>query len=255
MAKVPQINARFVLAGLFTALLTALFGSGAILGALLHFPERWSDGCSRLWARWILWAADMQVEIQGLENLPQESVVLVGNHQGVFDILALLAYLPRPPVFVAKHTLFRVPIFGQALTAQGHIPVNRSNHEKAIASIKKGTETLLKRGRQVVFFPEGTRTRDGQMKPFKKGAFVFAIESGLPLVPFAIEGSYHALPPERKVIQPGTIRICFLPPIPSQNYTFETRNELLEQSRQHIFDTLQELQAPTATQSISLNQC
>jgi 1-acyl-sn-glycerol-3-phosphate acyltransferase len=164
-----------------------------------------------------------------LEDLPATPAVLVGNHQGMFDILVLMKYLPRPPVFVAKQELFRIPVLGPGMRAFGHISVDRKNSEKAIASIQTGKEQLLKYQQQVIFFPEGTRTRDGKMLPFKKGAFVFALESGLPIVPFCVRGSYEALPPGVKVVRPGLIEVAFLTPIDPATYpAFATKEELIE---------------------------
>lgn len=246
MSKSSYLNGRFIWVSMFTAFITAIVASSAILIAFFRLPESWLDIGSRIWARSILRVSGMTVTFEGLENFSSESAVLISNHQGFYDILVLLAYLPRPPVFVAKASVFRVPLFGQAMKAVGHIPIDRSNREKAIASIQKGTLNLKKHKRKVVFFPEGTRTRDGEMKPFKKGAFVFAIESGLPLIPLAIEGSYQALPPKRKAVCPGNIHVKILPPITSSDYSIEQRDELLNESYQVINEAVTALRKPKA---------
>ncbi|HEY9839058.1 MAG: lysophospholipid acyltransferase family protein [Candidatus Sericytochromatia bacterium] len=244
----PRVNGRFVFASLAACLFTLLFGSLVTLGALLHLPRAWIDRGCQLWGRWILSCASVRVRFEGLEHLPAGSAVLVGNHQGMFEIIALIAYLPRQPKFVAKAEVFRIPLFGQALRVLGHIAVERDNPDKAIASIRKGTAQLRARGDQVVFFPEGTRTRDGRLKPFKKGAFVFALESGLPLIPFAVEGSYQALPPKQKVIHPGLIRIRFLPQINTTPFNFETRDQLRDLASDKIARAVDQLRQ---TQPIS----
>lgn len=196
------------------------------------------NSCSINWSKVILKASGVQVKIEGLENLPPTPAVLVGNHQGVFDILALIKDLPTPPVFVAKHSLFKVPLFGPCLKVLGHIPVDRSNRERAIASIRKGTEQLKERGDHVIFFAEGTRTRNGELLAFKKGAFVFALESGLPIVPFTLDGSYQALPPGKKVVNPGTVTVRFLEAIKTEEFTLEQREELTELTYQRIAECL-----------------
>lgn len=237
----PRVNGRFVLVGALTAVITLLMGTPALICGVLGMPRRWLHTFSRIWARTILKGSGIQVELRGLEHLPTSPAVLVGNHQGMFDILVLLGHLDPPPVFVAKHTLFWIPLFGQAMRAVGHIPVNRSNPEKAIASIQRGTKKLQKHGDQVVFFPEGTRTRNGQLLPFKKGGFVFAIESQLPLVPFAIEGSFRALPPGQRCLHSGMIRVQFLAPVDTTGLTLAQRDQLMQDTQQQIASALESL--------------
>jgi 1-acyl-sn-glycerol-3-phosphate acyltransferase len=132
------------------------------------------------------------------------------------------------------------------MRAVGHIPVNRSHPEKAIASIQRGTQKLRKHGDQVVFFPEGTRTRNGQLLPFKKGAFVFAIESQLPLVPFAIEGSFRALPPGQRCLHSGMIRVQFLPPVDTTGLTRDDRDPLMQSTARQIGTALESLNTAEA---------
>lgn len=229
-----RINARFVAAALAAAFYTLLFGSLVILGAFLHVPRAWLDVCCRLWGRGILNWAGIRVQLEGLSHLPQTSAVLVGNHQGIFEILALIAYLPNQPVFVGKQEAFRIPLFGHAMRAFGHIAIDREDREQAITSIRQGAERLKAHNDQVVFFPEGTRTRDGKLKPFKKGAFVFALESDLKIVPFAVDGSFQALPPGRRVIYPGLVRLRFLPPIDTMGYDHTQRDQLRDLTRDRI---------------------
>ncbi|MGE3728811.1 MAG: lysophospholipid acyltransferase family protein, partial [Candidatus Sericytochromatia bacterium] len=121
------------------------------------------------------------------------------------------------------------------------------NSEKAITSIQTGTQQLLKRQQQVIFFPEGTRTRDGKMLPFKKGAFVFALESGLPMVPFCVRGSYEALPPGVKVVRPGLIEVAFLAPIDPASYpSFATKEDFIQHVYALIENKLVEMEADFA---------
>lgn len=226
------MNGRFLWAALVTAIATSILGTTAILNALLHGPRRVMDWVSATWARLIINAAGIQVEMLGLENLPEGSAIIAANHQGVFDILALIAFLPRPPVFVTKQEAFKVPIFGPALTALGHIPVDRKNTQKAIESIQAGAKRLRQHNDKVVFFPEGTRTRDGHLQAFKKGAFVFAFEAQMPVVPVAVAGVYEALPPKKRKIQRGTIRLQFLPALSPADYA--DKEALLNVTRTQI---------------------
>lgn len=226
-ASLPRLNGRFIYASFHAVLATFIFAILVMIFTLFRAPLKWSEWASICWSRWILWASAMEVKLYGLENLPPTPAVLVGNHQGMFDILVLMKHLPRPPVFVAKQELFRIPVLGAGMRAFGHISVDRKNSEKAISSIQTGTQQLLKYQQQVIFFPEGTRTRDGKMLPFKKGAFVFALESGLPIVPFCVRGSYEALPPGVKVVRPGLIEVTFLPPVEPTTYVSYPNKEAL----------------------------
>jgi len=243
MSKQPAFNFRWLLAGLVAVFYTFFVASFTLIVAIFHGPLTWLNALSALWARRILQAARVRVDVTGLEYFPEQAAIFVGNHQGALDILALMAYLPDPPVFVAKQEIFRIPLMGRAMSAVGHIAVNRKDSPKAIASINQGAQKLRDRGQNVVFFPEGTRTRDGQMLPFKKGAFVFALQSGLPIVPFAIVGSYEALPPNHKVLNPGTIRVQLLPPIDPTQYTVEQRDQLTQDTYAVIEAAVHQIQA------------
>lgn len=249
-APLPRLNGRFIFASFHAAIATLIFGLMVIVFGLFKAPMKWSEWASISWARWILWASAMDVQLSGLNHLPSTPAVLVGNHQGMFDILVLIRHLPRPPVFVAKQELFRIPVFGPGMRALGHIPVDRKNSEKAIASIQTGTRQLMKHQQQVIFFPEGTRTRDGKMKPFKKGAFVFALESGLPIVPFCVRGSYEALPPGVKVVRPGLIEVAFLPAIDPATYpSFTHKEALIDHVYAVIENQLMEMEADFAARN------
>lgn len=227
-------NGRFLWASLVTIVVTFVCASSALLAVLFRAPRPVLDAISRTWASLILKACQIRVELSDLEHLPAGSSILVGNHQGMLDILALMSALPHPPVFAAKAELFKIPLFGQAMRSVGHIPIYRGERDKAIASINAGAKVLQKTGHQLVFFPEGTRTRDGHIQGFKKGAFVFALESQLPLVPFAINGSYQTCPPGLKKVYAGTIQVRLLPPIDVSQYDVSQRDVLTQTVREQI---------------------
>ena len=145
-------NGRFLWASLVTLGVTFVCASAAIIAVLFRAPRPVLDGISRSWATAILKACNIRVELDEGPDLFTDSAILVGNHQGMLDILALMSALPYPPVFAAKAELFKIPLFGQAMRAMGHIPIYRGEREKAIASINRGAKMLQKSGQQLVFF-------------------------------------------------------------------------------------------------------
>jgi len=138
---------------------------------------------------------------------------------------------------MAKHTFFRVPILGAAMTARGFIPVDRTNREKAIVAVERAAEAL-KAGNSFLGFPEGTRSPDGRLQQFKKGLFVMAIKPGALIAPMSISGAYKIMPKGRFVIRPGRVRITIQDPISAEKYTLDDRRKLIDETRQAILKGL-----------------
>ncbi|MXY97334.1 MAG: 1-acyl-sn-glycerol-3-phosphate acyltransferase, partial [Gemmatimonadetes bacterium] len=172
---------------------TLLFGLSAMLlspfnpsGRLVHWFARW-------WARTLLWVGRVPVRLEGLDNLPGgQPCVLVSNHASAADIPILFGSLPIQFRIIAKDSLFHIPVLGWCMRLAGYISINRTNPKKAMRSLKKAARQI-REGFPAVVFPEGTRTRTGELQPFKAGAFMLAIESGVPVVPVGISGSYDIL--------------------------------------------------------------
>lgn len=195
-----------------------------------------SNKTALIWAKSILWAAGTKVDVNGLENIDfKKSYVFISNHQSHFDVLAAFSILPMTVRYIAKKELFRIPIFGWAMTAAGIIKVDRSNREKAIRSVEKAAETI-KHGVSIVMFPEGTRSHDGEIHQFKKGAFVLALKSGVPVVPISISGTRNILEKHSLRLNPGTVKIVISDPIESSKYKYENRNQFAEDARQVIIN-------------------
>jgi 1-acyl-sn-glycerol-3-phosphate acyltransferase len=188
----------------------------------------------RLWARMIIRTAGVKVEFNGLENIGNlDSFILVANHQSMFDILALLAYFPRPIRFVAKKELLKIPIFGFALKRGDHIVVDR---EGAGQAVRKAID-IAKSGICIVFFAEGHRFSDNQVHRFNPGAAWLALQTKLPCVPMAIGGSLAIMPRGSKVVVPGrAMRIALDPPIHTESLTASDRNRLTRQLEQAVRD-------------------
>lgn len=167
----------------------------------------------RLWSRAMLAVVGARVTYQGLEHIPLgRPCIFMANHQSIVDIWALIRILPLSTRFVAKQELFRIPVFGWVLATAGFVSIDRSNRMEAIRSLELAAKRI-RSGLSLVMFPEGTRTRDGRLRPFKKGAFHLALRAGVPVVPVAITGSFEIMPPGTLSVRPGTVRVFFEPAV------------------------------------------
>jgi 1-acyl-sn-glycerol-3-phosphate acyltransferase len=168
---------------------------------------------SSLWARSICRFNGIQVKITGLENISVDHAqIFVANHQSFFDIFALSGYLPVQIRWVAKAGLFKIPFVGWAMKAAGYISVDRSNKRKAYQSFVATVEKI-KQGCSVVIFPEGTRSEDGTIGPFKKGSNLLAVRAKAPMVPVTIKGTGTIIKKNSLIINPGPVRIIISPPV------------------------------------------
>jgi len=198
---------------------------------------------TRLLDRIILFLAGISVEIEGLEKIPKSGCVLVGNHRSIVDVTAVFLDLPVDIRFLGKKELFHIPLVSYALSTMGMIPVDRSNPEAAAKSIDLAV-SVLKDGKSFVLFPEGTRSRSGELLPFKKGAFVLAIKAQVPVVPFTMFGAAEALRPDTPFLYPGKVRIVIHDPISTQGMDLEQRNLLLQKARGMIEQSLRDRAQP-----------
>jgi 1-acyl-sn-glycerol-3-phosphate acyltransferase len=190
--------------------------------------------CGTAWA-WSLCRANFtRVTVEGREKAdPNQSYVIMSNHQSHFDVLAFYGHWGRQFRWVMKQELRKVPGLGPACEAIGHIYVDRSDHQKAIASLQ-AARRRLEPGVSILFFPEGSRSNDGSLGPFKKGGFVMAQQMGLPILPVTITGSHAVLPSHSFNLLPGTIRIQVHQPIDTMAYAESERERLMEDVRAAI---------------------
>jgi 1-acyl-sn-glycerol-3-phosphate acyltransferase len=224
-----MLRARIYL--LFLVPFTLFCSIGAVIAGLIDHSGRSGHLCARFWSRWCLRAASIRLAVTGLEQVPVEGpVIYMGNHQGNFDIHSLTLAIPRTFSWIAKEELFRIPIFGSAMERAGYIPLDRSDGRKALKSMRLAAERIAA-GTSVVIFPEGTRTLDGSLLPFKRGAFLLAARAGVPIVPFTINGSMERNPRNRIELYPGTISVSFASPIPTEGVP---ERELMEQVRRAV---------------------
>lgn len=185
------------------------------------------DWAQRNYGRTLLRAAGVPVTVEGGEHIHRGvPEIIASNHTSFFDILAFLAWLPVDPKFVAKKELFRLPVFGAAIKAAGHVRIDRENLKEAFHAYAEATKHIVEEKLHVLVYPEGTRTRTGELLPFKKGPFVLAISCQCPVVPAYVHGAFTILPKGHVRIRPHPVRILLGDPIPTTGMTYEDRDRL-----------------------------
>jgi 1-acyl-sn-glycerol-3-phosphate acyltransferase len=193
------------------AVTTVFWGFAAVVLSALSQRVAFYTGTA--WAWCLTRTSFVRVVVEGREHMPRgTSFVIMTNHQGDYDILALYGDLRRQFRWVIKQELRKVPFLGWGCAAIGHVFVDRSNSRAAIASLEAAKPRLVG-GISVLFFPEGTRSTDGRLLPFKKGGFAMARQLGFPILPLSISGSARILPKRCLLPRPGTIRIRIHPPV------------------------------------------
>jgi 1-acyl-sn-glycerol-3-phosphate acyltransferase len=233
MAKELSSRIKWTIAGGFTIFVAAVTILAVVFPGGRKYNVRWL----RWWGKMILRIAGVSCEGIGMEKIPEEGgIVFIVNHQSALDIPASLAILPGRVRMLTKHSLFKIPVFGWALSAEGFVPVNRTDKEKARESLGPA-ERLLKKGTRVLVFPEGTRSTDGEVGNFKTGGFRLAIETGTPIVPIAIAGAEKILPADGRFRRKGKITLVAGDPIETEGMTGKDRPGLRDETREWIVQT------------------
>jgi 1-acyl-sn-glycerol-3-phosphate acyltransferase len=216
---------------------TLLCGISAIIIALL-FSKRAGSFCGVIWARINSFFTPMTVNVIGAENIePGTSYVITSNHQSHYDIFVLYGWLGVDFKWVMKKELEKVPVLGLACKVLGHIYIDRSDTKSAVETIN-AAKTKIVNGTSVIFFPEGTRSPDGKITPFKKGAFKFAIDLGIPILPVTINGTRKVLSKGSLDLMPGGATMIIHKPISVKDYHEENMNELMDKTRMIINTSL-----------------
>jgi 1-acyl-sn-glycerol-3-phosphate acyltransferase len=236
-----------------TLIMMGFWAVFALFGAVVGFPWTFISGKIDFLYRISMWGAwtgarlaGVRVRVIGLDRLdPKRSYIFMSNHVSAIDPPILVPLIPRRTSVLVKKELFRVPILGQTMRMGSLVPVDRSNREAAIASLRAAAE-VLRTGISMTIFIEGTRSYDGRLLPFKKGPFYLAEESDIPIVPVTISGSQKVMPKGRWAVTPGVITVIFHAPI--QAAAYEDRDALMGAVREKIASGLPpELQKPAAT--------
>ena len=225
------------------ALNTAVMAPACVVAGMID--GRWAYRVARAWVRINLLVSGVRIRSERQVALdPNATFVFMANHQSHFDVLAVVAALPEFQLrWVAKKELTKVPVFGWALRHSDHIIIDRSDHAQAMTTLRAAVEKM-RRGLCVIIFPEGTRgPGDGTLLPFKKGGFVLAMESGVPIVPVAVRGGRNVLGRHGWQIHGGEIDVLVSAPMPVGGLE---RDELIRQVRERLEDMVPGAPAATA---------
>jgi 1-acyl-sn-glycerol-3-phosphate acyltransferase len=217
---------------------TIILGTAAIFLSLFDPSGNVPHRVARLWGKIQLRITGTRVWIRGLENIdPRKSYILVSNHQSTFDIFSLLGYLPLQFRWTAKAELFRIPFMGWAMSRIGYIPIERGSPKKAYRSMLRAAE-VVRKGTSVIIFPEGTRSPDGRLQPFKKGVFLIALKSQAPILPITIQGAARIMPKGDWRTYPGEVKIQIDPSIDTAGIPAATEAELSQRVRSTLMKNL-----------------
>lgn len=231
---------RGVFAWLVCVLATAACAAIAIVWNLVKPGSDATFRMARVWSRLILRAAGVEARLEG-GPIPAGILpcVFMSNHESFVDIWVLTRFLPESSLFLAKRSLFRIPLLGWAMAAGGFVPIDRRDRHSAISSLSLAARRV-REGKSLVVFPEGTRSRDGRLGAFKKGPFHLAIESARPIVPLVIRGSRGILRPDSVLLRPGTVIVRVLPPIDPVPYGGDGLAPLMADVRRRFEESLSE---------------
>ena len=216
-------------------IITTLICSAATIIMIPIFGDnKWGYYPGRVWARIICYASFVKIHVEGNEKIqPNTSYLFLSNHQSIFDIFLIYGWLNCKFKWVMKKEIRKIPIVGKACDIMGHIFINRSSAIQAQKSLLLA-EAKLKNGNSVVIFPEGTRTKDGCLGKFKKGAFTIARDLHLPIIPITIKGAFEVMPYNKLFFTPGKISMIIHEPIDTSNLSDDNIYDMIENVKQII---------------------
>jgi 1-acyl-sn-glycerol-3-phosphate acyltransferase len=215
-------------------LVTIPMAMATIAVAMVRSTSPLIDSIVRTWGKLIVAAAGIDLRTENLGHLdPRKRYILVSNHYSYLDIPCIVAAVGQPVRFMAKASLFKVPIFGWAIGRAGFIPIDRKNRRTAVKSFDLAADRIRK-GNTIVIFPEEGRSRERTMRPFQRGAFLLAIKSEKTIVPIAIDSTYDVFPVGAKRVKPGIVTIRVGIPIETANLKLKAKETLATQAREQI---------------------
>jgi 1-acyl-sn-glycerol-3-phosphate acyltransferase len=240
--------ARTLLTLVVGFLATIVAATGSIVLAFLMPTSPLLERTIRWWAGAWLRAAGVKLDVEGGEWVDRtRSYIVISNHQSVLDIMAQLVAIPVPIRFLAKKELFRIPLFAQAMRAVGVVEVDRQAGASIHEQINRDARKAVELGRSIIVYPEGTRSRSGRLKSFKKGGFTIAVSTGLPVLPVVVHGTLDVMRPDSVLIRPGTVQVVIHPAIEVDPAAPREAERLRDECRAVIAGTLGKLQAGAPT--------
>jgi 1-acyl-sn-glycerol-3-phosphate acyltransferase len=221
------------------AFLTIFFGSLNFIAATYDTVGRHQIALARIWARCILFVSGVRVRAEGLEKIDlSKPYVIAANHASYMDTPVILSFIKLQFRFLAKEELFKIPFLGSHLKAAGHVPVPREDPRAAIKTMSQAAENIREKAISMLIFPEGGRTRDGQLQPFKEGVAYIAIKAGVPIVPVGITGTRAVIPMGSGVVKPGRVTLRVGDPIPTEGLTLKDRQAITDRVRESVSQLL-----------------
>jgi 1-acyl-sn-glycerol-3-phosphate acyltransferase len=213
---------------------TIPLSSATILVAMFRSTSPAIDWIMRTWGRFLVQAAGIDLRVENGERIdPKQRYILVANHYSYLDIPCIVAAIPQPIRFMAKVSLFKIPIFGWSLGRAGFIPIDRKDRRTAVKSFDLAAERIRK-GNTIVIFPEEGRSNTRAMRPFQRGAFLLALKSEKTIVPMAIDSTFDVFPVGAKRVTPGRVTIRVGTPIETAGRSLRDKNALLEEARTQV---------------------
>lgn len=224
---------RILLAVPLIAADTLVCGMAILAAGLFDRSGRACRAIARGWAHVLLRGLGVRVDVEGSDNLPSGPAVYAANHGSALDIPILFGYLPADFRFIHKRSLYLVPVLGWSLWVAGHVGIDRSNPFRARKSLHAAARRIHD-GMSVAVFPEGTRSPDAGVRPFKRGSFVLALEAGVPVVPVSLLGVKRVVPRGLATLRPGTVRLVIHPAVPTAGRSPEAAASLAEEVRRVV---------------------
>ena len=236
---------RTAIVAAFLGIYTLIVGPPLILFTMVTRSADWLYWAGIKGLVFITWVVGLRAQAEGLENIPPGACLFAANHTSNADACAIVTVMPRRIAIFGRKTLFDIPIVGYAFRLAHFVPVERGNRESSLESVEQAVG-YIKQGSSFLAYPEGTRSADGILRPFKKGSFVMAIKAGIPVVPVACAGAHRVMKKKSLVIHPGKVLVRFGRPIDASKYTIEQRGDLAARVHDSVARMLPEDQQPVA---------
>jgi 1-acyl-sn-glycerol-3-phosphate acyltransferase len=220
-------------------LATLFFGAVSFLVSFFDSSGKTQAAVAKVWGQVLLLVSGVRVEVEGLQHIdPQGSYIFMANHTSYMDTPVVLANISVQFRFLAKRGLFQIPFLGSHLHRAGHIPVPRDDPRAAVKTLQLAAETIQKKKTSLLVFPEGGRSHDGVLRPFKEGGAYMAIRAGVPIVPLVLLGGRQVLPYGAGVVKPGKVIMRVLEPIETAGLALKDRGELTGRVRALLLEQI-----------------